>query len=80
MAEIPAAYRDIYVPILPEDSTEQGLRAHVNPAGGFDLEYVYAVPRVWHDDDRQYLEPIPPQIIREYRDKGYVLTQNPGWE
>ena len=80
MAEIPAAYRDIYVPILPEDSTEQGLRAHVNPAGGFDLEYVYAVPRIWHDDDRQYLEPIPPQIIREYRDKGYVLTQNPGWE
>ena len=80
MAEIPAAYRDIYVPILPEDSTEQGLRAHANPAGGFDLEYVYAVPRIWHDDDRQYLEPIPPQIIREYRDKGYVLTQNPGWE
>lgn len=80
LGEIPAAYRDIYVPILPDDSTEQGLRAHANPAGGFDLEFVSAVPRIWHDDDRQYLEPIPPQIIREYRDKGYVLTQNPGWE
>ena len=79
LKDIPAAYRDIYVQIYPEDSAEQGLRARSNPAGGYDLEYVLAVPRVWWPDDRQYLSPIPPQIIREYAAKGYTLTQNPGW-
>ena len=80
LAEIPGAHKDYYVQIFPEESTEQGLRAKPNPAGGYDLEYVYAVPRIWHDDDRQYLSPIPPQVIREYAAKGYTLTQNPGWE
>ena len=76
---IPAAYKDIYVQVLPEGSTGQGLRAIPNPAGGFDLRYDLAVPRIWHDDDRQYLEPVPPQIIREYAARGYSLSQNPGW-
>ena len=79
LAQIPAAYKDIYVQILPEDSSTQGLRAIPNPAGGFDLEYRLAVPRIWHDDDRQYLDPVPPQIIREYAARGYSLSQNPGW-
>lgn len=79
LAQIPAAYKDIYVQILPEDSKEQGLRAIPNPAGGYDLEYRLAIPRIWHDDDRQYLDPIPPQIIREYAARGYSLSQNPGW-
>jgi hypothetical protein len=78
-AMIPAAYKDIYVQIFPEDSKEQGLRAVPNPAGGYDLEWKLAVPRIWHDDDRQYLDPIPPQIIREYAARGYSLSQNPGW-
>ena len=79
LSQIPAAYRDIYVPIFPEDSSEMGLRAIPNPAGGYDLELRLVVPRIWYPDGRQYLIPIPPQIIREYRDKGYTLTQNPGW-
>jgi hypothetical protein len=79
LKDIPAAHKNYYVQIYPESSTEQGLRAHPNPNGGYDLEYVYAVPRIWHADDRQYLEPIPPQIIREYAAKGYTLTQHPGW-
>ena len=79
LSQIPAAYRDIYVQIFPEDSSEMGLRAIPNPAGGYDLELRLVVPRIWYPDGRQYLIPIPPQIIREYRDKGYTLTQNPGW-
>lgn len=79
LKDVPAAHRDYYVHILPEDSSEQGLKAKPNPDGGYDLEYVLAVPRIWHDDNRQYLSPIPPQIIREYAARGYVLTQNPGW-
>ena len=79
ISEIPAAHKNYYVQILPESSTEQGLRAIPNPAGGYDLKFVTTVPRIWHDDDRQYLNPIPPQIIREYRAKGYTLTQNPHW-
>ena len=78
-SQVPSAYKDIYVQIFPENSTEQGLRAIPNPAGGFDLEYRLAVPRIWHDDDRQYLYPVPPQIIREYAARGYTLSQNPGW-
>ena len=77
--EIPAAHKNYYVQIFPESSTGQGLRAISNPAGGYDLLFVYAVPRIWHPDDRQYLSPIPPQIIREYAAKGYTLSQNPHW-
>lgn len=79
LSEVPAAYKDIYVQIYPETSTEQGLRVIPNPAGGYDLEYKMAVPRIWHDDDRQYLYPVPPQIIRDYAARGYTLSQNPGW-
>ena len=79
LSKVPAEYKDIYVEIHSEDSKSQGLRAIPNPAGGFDLEYRLAVPRIWHDDDRQYLDPVPPQIIREYAARGYSLSQNPGW-
>ena len=78
-SEIPASHKNYYVQILPEDSTEQGLRAIPNPAGGYDLEFRLALKRIWYPDDRQYLTPVPPQIIREYRDKGYTLSQNPVW-
>lgn len=79
LSEIPAAHKNYYVQIIDEASNEQGLRARPNPNGGYDLEWVLAIRRIWHPDNRQYLSPIPPQIIREYRDKGYVLSQNPGW-
>ena len=29
---------------------------------------------------RNYLEPICSDVIRQYADKGYSITQNPGWE
>lgn len=79
LKDIPQAYKNIYVQIFPEDSKEQGLRAHPNPDGGYDLEWVLALQRVWWPDDRQYLHPVPPQVIREYADRGYTLSQNPGW-
>lgn len=78
--EIPASHKNYYVPILPENSTEQGLRAIPNPAGGYDLEFRLALKRIWYPDGRQYLTPVPPQIIREYKDKGYTLSQNPVWD
>lgn len=79
LKDVPQAYKNIYVQIFPEDSKEQGLRAHVNPDGGYDLEWVLALQRVWWPDDRQYLYPVPPQVIREYAARGYTLSQNPGW-
>lgn len=79
ISEIPSSHRNSYVQILPEDSTEQGLRAIPNPEGGYDLEFRLALKRIWYPDDRQYLTPVPPQIIREYKAKGYELSQNPGW-
>ena len=61
------------------NSSEQGLRADKNPAGGYDLRYETVQKRTWHDDDRQYLAPIPASIIRDYANRGYKLDQNPGW-
>lgn len=79
LKDVPQAYKNIYVQIFPESSNDQGLRAHVNPDGGYDLEWVLALQRVWWPDDRQYLYPVPPQVIREYAARGYTLSQNPGW-
>ena len=79
MSEIPAIYKGIYVQVYPETSTEQGLRAIPNPKGGYDLKYELALKRKWYDDGRQYLQPIPAQIVRDYANRGYVIDQNPGW-
>ena len=79
LRDVPQAYKNIYVQIIPDSSKEQGLRARVNPDGGYDLEWVLAVDRIWWPDDRQYLFPVPPQVIREYAARGYTLSQNPGW-
>lgn len=79
-SEVPSAHRNYHVQIYSEYSTEQGLRAIPNDVGGYDLEYRLSQTRIWYPDDRQYLTPVPPQIIREYRDRGYTLSQNPGWE
>jgi hypothetical protein len=35
--------------------------------------------RIWYDDDRQYLYPVPAQVIRDYESAGYKLSQNPNW-
>ena len=78
-ADVPSYAQNKYVHILPEDSPEQGLRLDQNPDAGYDLRYVLAIPRKWHADDRQYLHPIPPLVVREYASRGYQLDQNPGW-
>ena len=78
-ADVPSYAQNKYVHILPEDSPEQGLRLDQNPDAGYDLRYVLAIPRKWHADDRQYLHPIPPLVVREYANRGYQLDQNPGW-
>lgn len=77
--DVPSYAQNKYVQILPEDSVEQGLRLDVNPDGGWDLRYELAVKRKWYNDDRQYLDPIPAAVIREYASRGYKLDQNPGW-
>ena len=79
LSEVPSSHRNTFVQIYSEDSGEKGLRAIPNPDGGYDLEYRLNLQRIWYPDDRQYLTPVPPQIIREYRDRGYSLSQNPGW-
>lgn len=78
--EIPQAHKNYFVQLYPETSSAQGLRAIKNPNGGYDLEFRLASQRYWNPDDRQYLRPVPPQIIREYADRNYKLSQNPGWE
>ena len=77
--DVPSYAQNKYVQILPDDSPEQGLRLDENPDGGWDLRYELAVKRKWYNDDRQYLDPIPAVIIREYASRGYKLDQNPGW-
>ena len=79
VTEIPISHKAIYVRILPDSSGEQGLRADPNPAGGYDLRFELALRRKWYDDGRQYLHPIPAQIVRDYANRGYVIDQNPGW-
>lgn len=50
------------------------------PAGGYDLRYNPGTGnRIWYDDDRQYLYPVPAQVIRDYESAGYKLSQNPNW-
>lgn len=75
----PSYAQNKYVQLFPDSSTDQGLRAEANPAGGYDLRFVFARKRKWYSDDRQYLHPIPAQTIREYNNRGYKLDQNPGW-
>ncbi len=77
--EIPAQYKMYYVKIQPDGSDEQGLRADQNANGGYDLRYELSLKRKWYDDGRQYLNPIPAQIVRDYANRGYSITQNPGW-
>ena len=78
-ANVPSYAQNKYVQVFPESSAEQGLRLDENPDGGYDLRYEVIVKRKWHDDDRQYLYPIPAEVIREYENHGYKLEQNPGW-
>lgn len=60
---------------------EIGLYAVVNPGGGYDLRYNPGESnRYWYEDNRQYLYPIPAQVIRDYESAGYKLSQNPNWE
>ncbi len=79
ITKIPAKYRSIYVQLLPADSDKQGLRADANAGGGYDLRYELDLKRKWYDDGRQYLNPIPAQIVRDYANRGYSISQNPGW-
>lgn len=77
--QVPANVKSIYVQLFDDNSPEQGLRAKVNPAGGYDLEYVLSSKRVWYSDNRQNLYPVPAQAVRDYAARGYKLTQNYGW-
>ena len=77
--EVPSYAQNKFVHVYPADSPEQGLRLDENPDGGYDPRYEVIVKRKWFDDDRQYLYPIPAEVIREYNNRGYKLDQNPGW-
>jgi len=78
-ADVPSYAQNKYVPVYTDEDAEQGLRLDENPDGGYDPRYEVVVKRVWFDDDRQYLYPIPAEVIREYHNRGYKLDQNPGW-
>ena len=79
VSELSASEKLIYVQLIPEGSDEQGLRAIPNPGGGYDLLYELNLKRKWYDDGRQYLNPIPAKIVRDYANRGYSIEQNPGW-
>ena len=78
-ANVPSYAQNKYVHVYPENSTEQGLRLDENPDGGYDLRYEVIIKRIWYDDGRQYLYPIPAEVIRDYENHGYKIDQNPGW-
>ena len=79
VSEVTPTQKLIYVKLVPDGSEEQGLRAIANPGGGYDLLYELNLRRKWYDDGRQYLRPIPAQIVRDYASRGYSIKQNPGW-
>lgn len=59
---------------------ETGLYATVNAAGGYDLKYNPGTGnRICHDGDRQYLYPVPAQVVRDYESAGYKLSRHPNW-
>ena len=71
------AYRNIAIQVNRGDI---GLYLESNPVSGYDIVYkVGTGDRYWYDDDRQYLYPVPAQVIRDYVNAGYSLSQNPGW-
>ncbi len=48
---------------------------------GYDLVYkTGAGDRYWYPDGRQYLYPIPAKVIRDYKNAGYTISQNPYWD
>ena len=57
-----------------------GICFKTNDRGGYDLQYNPGEGnRYWYADDRQYLYPVPAQVIRDYESAGYKLSQNPYW-
>lgn len=79
-SDIPADSKNIYVQVRPEGSVEEGLTLISDPSGkGYYTKYNLANTRIWYPDDRQYLNPISAQEIRNYEARGYHLTQNPNW-
>ena len=74
----PAAYKNIAVRVNQDGV---GLYAEANPVSGYDLVYkTGAGDRYWYPDGRQYLYPIPAKVIRDYRNAGYTISQNPEWD
>lgn len=58
-----------------------GLYAEANAVAGYDLVYkTGAGDRYWYPDGRQYLYPIPAKVIRDYKNAGYTISQNPYWD
>lgn len=78
-SSVPQYAQNKFVQVYSDTDKEQGLRLDYNEDGGYDPRYEVSVKRVWFDDDRQYLYPIPAEVIREYTNRGYKLDQNPGW-
>ena len=67
---------ETYAPIQVYVGTKKNNYLNVKPVNGGYL-LVYAMPgRAW--PDRQYLYPIPENVLTLYSDKNQ-LTQNPGW-
>ena len=78
VASAPAAYKNIAVRVNQDGV---GLYAEANPVSGYDLVYkTGAGDRYWYPDGRQYLYPIPAKVIRDYRNAGYTISQNPEWD
>ncbi len=76
-SDAPAAYRNIAISVNQDNI---GLYLEPNPVSGYDLVYkVGQGDRYWYDDGRQYLYPVPAQVIRDYANAGYELSQNEGW-
>ena len=78
VASAPAAYKNIAVRVNQDGV---GLYAEANAVAGYDLVYkTGAGDRYWYPDGRQYLYPIPAKVIRDYRNAGYTISQNPEWD
>ena len=52
---------------------------NASPSKGY-LKYGYRKGMRVFNSDKYYLKAIPVSEVVKYKDKGYTLTQNPGWE
>ncbi|MCC8188642.1 MAG: RagB/SusD family nutrient uptake outer membrane protein [Bacteroides sp.] len=77
-ADYPGISEDVVL-YNPEDNSSAPAKGYIHYYNSYNTAL-----RVFNEDEltseRNYLRAVPAAQITTYKDKGYTLTQNPGWE